>query len=112
MEPSEEEKESTLVDIKRYMDKILHVLTRMGGTFKPSPVLATVARVVHRDAIITKNRDLQKVEGLSQVFINADEPLQVRLAKAMLRRAAYIARALMVMHLCQCPRTPQDVKSL
>ena len=56
------------------------------------PVIATFTRVVLRDAIITKKSGLQNVQGFTQIYVNADEPLQVRRAKAILRRAAYIAR--------------------
>ena len=35
---------------------------------------------------------IREVEGLSQVFVSADGSLQVRRAKALLRKAAYIAK--------------------
>ena len=57
----------------------------------PGPVIATCSRIFHRDSIITKKRALRNIPALSQVFINADETLQVRRAKAILRRAAFIA---------------------
>ena len=59
----------------------------------PGPVIATFTRIVHRHAIITKKREMRNIEGLLKIFINADEPLQVRRAKAMLRKAAFIARS-------------------
>ena len=59
----------------------------------PGPVVATFAKIVHRDWIITKKRGLTDIEDLSQVFINAYESMQVRRAKAMLRKAAFIARS-------------------
>ena len=58
---------------------------------RPGPVIATFSRIFHRDSIITKKRALRNIPALSQVFINADEMLQVRRAKAILRRAAFIA---------------------
>ena len=59
---------------------------------RPGPVLATFTRVVLRDAIITKKSSLHKMPDMDKIFINADEPLHIRRAKAILRKAAYLAR--------------------
>ena len=74
------------------IEDILRMRRRDENDPRPGPVLVTFTRVVIRDAIISKKRRLLDVPGLSKVFINADEPLHVRRAKAILRKAAYLAR--------------------
>ena len=58
----------------------------------PAPVLLTVTRVLLRDMILKKKTTLQTIPGLSRVFINADEPLDIRRGKAILRKVAYNAK--------------------
>ena len=74
------------------IEEVLRMSRRDPNNLRPGPVLVTFARVVLRDAIISKKRRLLDIPGLSKVFINADEPLHIRRAKAILRKAAYIAR--------------------
>ena len=73
------------------IEEVLRMSRRDPNDSRPGPVLVTFARVVLRDAIISKKRRLLDIPGLSTVFINADEPLHIRRAKAILRKAAYIA---------------------
>ena len=74
------------------IEMVVRLKRRDERDVRPGPVVATFARIVHRDGIIMKKRGLMDIEGLTQVFVNADESLQVRRAKAMLRKAAFIAR--------------------
>ena len=74
------------------IEEVTRIKRRDENDPRPGPVMATFARVILRDAIITKKRGLREVEGLTQVYINADELLQVRRAKALLRKAAYMAK--------------------
>ena len=61
---------------------------------KPGPVLLTLSRIVLRDNILCKKGDLQACPGLNTIFVNADEPIEVRRAKSFLRKASYHARRL------------------
>ena len=74
------------------IESVIRIKRRDDKDVRPGPVIATFTRVILRDSIITKKPGLHEVEGMSQVFINADERLQVRRAKAMLRKAAYLTR--------------------
>ena len=74
------------------IEMVTRIKRRDDNDPRPGPVIATFTWVVLRDAIITKKSALQNMEGFAQVYVNADEPLQVRRSKAILRKAAYIAR--------------------
>ena len=56
---------------------------------RPMPVLVMFSRDIIHDAVITKKATLQRIEGMDKVYINVDEPLHIRRAKAILRKAAY-----------------------
>ena len=74
------------------IESVTRIKRRDDSDVRPGPVVATFSRVILRDSIITKKAGLRDAEGMSNIFVNADEPLQVRRAKAMLRKAAYMAR--------------------
>ena len=77
---------------EREIEEIVRMPRRDENDTRPGPVLATFDRVVLRDAIITKKVALHSMVGMDKVYINADEPLHVRRAKAILRKAAYLAK--------------------
>ena len=49
-------------------------------------------RAILRDNMLRKKGDLQKVEELKGIFVNADEPIQIMKAKSFLRKAAFQAK--------------------
>ena len=54
------------------IEEVLRMRRRDENDPRSGPVIATFARVVLRDAIISKKLRLREVEGMSQVYVNAD----------------------------------------
>ena len=85
------------IDIKVYASEIEQV-TRMGrrdeANKKPGPVILTLSRIILRDSVLQKKCGLMRVEKFKEVFVNADEPLEIRKAKSFLRKACYNAKRL------------------
>ena len=59
---------------------------------KPGPVNVTIARTGLRDTILRKKKDLNLVTEMQGVFINADESLETRKAKSILRKVSRIVK--------------------
>ena len=59
---------------------------------KPGPVNVTIARTGLRDKILRKKRDLMEVPTAKGILINADETVEVRRAKSMLRKVARVVK--------------------
>ena len=55
---------------------------------KPGPVNVTLSRALLRDTILRKKNGLKDVPAMQGIFINADEPLEVRKGKSILRKIA------------------------
>ena len=58
----------------------------------PGPVMVSFARISLRDNILKKKINLRYINGMSKVYVNADEPVETRRAKAILRKVTVIAR--------------------
>ena len=58
----------------------------------PGPVLVKLNRVSIRDTIMTKKANLRFTEDRKNIFINPDEPVEVRRIKAIFRRVVANAR--------------------
>ena len=67
-------------------------MRRRDGSDKLAPVLITFAEYHVRSAILRKKFKLASIEKYASVFINMDEPIEVRRAKAIFRRIGYQAR--------------------
>ena len=76
------------IDIIAYQTDFEAVLPmqRRDGSDKPAPILITFAEPHVRSAILRKKFKLANIEKYASVFINMDEPIEVRRAKAILRR--------------------------
>ena len=86
---------ASAIGVKVYGEEIESVFRmprRDERNVKPGPVLVTLSRIVIRDSILKKKSDLFKCAGMEQVFVNADESIEVRRAKSFLRKASYNAR--------------------
>ena len=86
---------TTAIGVIMYKSDIQSItrLTKRDVTNKaPAPVLLTVTRVLLRDMILQKKTDLRVAPGMGSIFINADEPLDIRRNKSILRRVAYNAK--------------------
>ena len=83
------------IDITLYRSEI-EAITRFNRRdnkiAKPGPVLVTITRTLLRDTILQKKNGLQLVEEMQGIFINADEPLETRRAKSVLRKVARITK--------------------
>ena len=73
---------------KRDIELITRYKRRDETSKKPGPVNVTIALVGLRDNILRKKRDLFGVPEMAEVFINADETLEVRRAKSTLRKVS------------------------
>ena len=82
------------IDIVAYQTDFESVLPmrRRDGSDKPPPVLITFAEPHVRAAILRKKFKLAEIEKYASIFINLDEPIEVRRAKAVFRRVGYQAR--------------------
>ena len=49
-------------------------------------------RAVTRDNILKHKMDLKKTEGIKEIYIDVDKPLEVRKSKSFLRKKMYAAR--------------------
>ena len=67
-------------------------MRRRDGSDKPAPVLITFAEPHVRSAILRKKVKLASIEKYASGFINMDEPIEVRRAKAVLRRIGFQAK--------------------
>ena len=63
------------------------VMRRKDGSSKPPPILVTFEQQHVRTAILRNN-----YKRYSTIFVNADEPMEVRRAKAVFRRVGYLAK--------------------
>ena len=77
---------------KKEIEQVVRMGRKDEANKKPGPVLLTLTRIVLRDNILKKKGGLLRAQGYEEVFINADEPWEVRKAKSFLRRAAYHAK--------------------
>ena len=66
--------------------------TAAGDRPKPGPVVVTFVHAHLRDAILRNKVDLNVIQRYKSVYVNPDEPLDVRRQKARFRRIAYLAR--------------------
>ena len=82
------------LDIIAYSSDIESILrmTRRDGSKKPGPVLASFDQLHIRSAILRNKYKLAEIEKYSSLFINLDEPIETRRAKALFRRIGYKAR--------------------
>ena len=67
-------------------------MRRRDGVNKPPPVLVTFAQLHIRSAILRRKYKLANMEKYSAVFVNPDEPVETRRAKAVFRRVGFQAR--------------------
>ena len=67
-------------------------MRRRDGSDKPLPILVTFAQLHIRSAILRRKYKLANLTKFSSVFINPDEPVETRRAKAVFRRVGYQAR--------------------
>ena len=58
----------------------------------PGPVIVTFNRISVRDGILKKKIYLRRIEGMNEVYINADNTVEVRRTRAFFRRVARSAR--------------------
>ena len=83
------------IDVTLYRNEIEYITRykrRADSDMKPGPVLVTITRTLLRNNILKKKRGLLQVEGMGSIFINADETLEIRRAKSMLRKVARITQ--------------------
>ena len=59
---------------------------------KPGPVVVNFVHAHLRDRILRKKIDLKDMAKYQEIYVNPDEPLEVRRQKARFRRIAYLAR--------------------
>ena len=76
----------------REVEQVVRISRRDESNKKPGPVLITLTRIVLRDTILKKKGNLNNTSGYDGVYVNADEPFEVRKAKSFLRKAAYHAK--------------------
>ena len=67
-------------------------LTRRDGSSKPPPILVTFAQTHIRSALLRNKYKLQNHQKFATVFVNLDEPVETRRAKAIFRRVAFLAK--------------------
>ena len=77
---------------KTDIESILRIGRRDTTNKSPGPVLVCFYRITIRDNILKKKLNLRKVDGMSDVYVNPDEPVEIRRAKAILRKTAGNAR--------------------
>ena len=80
---------------KRDISNITRIPRRQapsGPQSNPGPVVVTFVHAHLRDAILRKKVDLKDLEKYSTVYVNPDEPLDIRRQKARFRRIAFLAR--------------------
>ena len=82
------------IDIIAYQSDFESVvpMRRRDGSKKPAPILITFEQHHVRSAILRKKYKLAATEKYASVYINMDEPIEVRRAKAVFRRIGYQAR--------------------
>ena len=74
------------------IDEILRMKRRDLTNKAPGPVLVRFNRISVRDNVLKRKIDLHDMEDMKSVYINADEPVEVRRKKAIYRRVAYKAK--------------------
>ena len=81
------------LDVTIYKRDIANIsrIARRSST-APGPVLVVFVQAHLRDSILRKKTDLKAIERYSKVYVNPDEPLEIRKQKAKFRRIAYLAR--------------------
>ena len=67
-------------------------MKRRDGSERPLPILVTFAQLHIRSAILRRKYKLANMPKYTTVFVNPDEPVEVRRAKAVFRRVGYQAR--------------------
>ena len=77
---------------KTDIESIFRIGRRDGSNKTPGPVSVCFTRISIRDNILKKKFNLRQVEGMSDVYVNPDEPVEVRRAKAILRKTAANAK--------------------
>ena len=70
----------------------VRLISRVPTSAKPPPVLVTFERPFLRDNFLRRKIDLPKTEKFADLYINADEPTDVRRRKGLFRRIANAAR--------------------
>ena len=74
------------------IEQVIRLNHRDVNNKKAGLVLATITRVILCDNILQYKGKLMGDVNFGQLFINTDEPLEVRKAKCLLRKAAYNAK--------------------
>ena len=90
-------KATTTMRITIYASKIEQVIRlkrRSSTNIKPGPVVVTMSRAILCDNILCNNGELKGIKDYEQVFFNADESLETRRSKSILRKAAYNVKRL------------------
>ena len=67
-------------------------MRRRDDSIRPPPALVTFDQLHIRSAILRKKASLIDSEKYSSIFINLDEPVEIRRAKAVFRRIGYKAK--------------------
>ena len=73
------------------IDTIFRMNRRDETNRSPGPVLVKFHRISVRDSILKRKINLRHMDEMKMVYINADEPLEVRRTKAVYRKIAAIA---------------------
>ena len=68
------------------------LLTRRDGSSRPPPILITFTQFHVRSAILRNKSKLVNYPKFATVFVNPDEPIETRRAKAVFRRIGYLAK--------------------
>ena len=76
------------------IEQVLRMPRRDNQNKKPGPVLITLSRTLLRDSFLRKKSELMKCTGMEEIFVNADESIEVRRAKSFLRKASFNAKCL------------------
>ena len=73
------------------ISRIVHRQT-IGGRTNPGPVVVTFVHAHLRDMILRNKVNLNGMDKYKSIYVNPDEPMDIRRRKAKFRRIAYLAR--------------------
>ena len=77
---------------KTDIEEIFRLKRRDSTNLTPGPVLVRFNRIAIRDNVLKRKINLHGMADMKSVYINADEPVEVRHLKAIFRRVAYNAK--------------------
>ena len=85
-------KVATTIGIIMYKEDIEAVLRLKNRDETLGPVVVTLKRISQRNKFFQKKINLLNIESMANIFVNADESIDVWRNKAILRRVAYKAK--------------------